>query len=678
MPLLPALLLASFAFWSGTFPGAAAFPAGAVGQGLVLAAAIVGAASWRDPLRLGPAGRWLAAALVAAVALSLVVSPVARAGRVGALLLPAYLLLPSFVARCWSTDRRREVGLAAWSAVVGATAIWAVAQEVQHSSSRTAMPLGHHNLLAAFLVIALPLTMPALRRRGAGRWLALVAVVASVVALVETRSFVGGAALALLALAGAARFERARHLVCGLALLGLALLVPRAVAIARGDDSSASAREVYLRAGWHGVIERPVAGWGPGSTPWTLAEQLQPLPGVNPPGEVVGEMHSLPLALAYELGFVGLALAGAVVGLFCLRRWRGLASAADRALVEAGLAGVAGFLLTALGGAQLSVTALPLAAALAAGAALAGEGAAGKILGQRQASSGRGRLRRLDAWGAPVWLYVAAAVTILLPLARAQALYDRAAGLRTRAKAAPLVAQAMALDPEFALYRARWAWSSDAPVGERAVEAIAAARSARGVAALWLRAGALALEAGRTDLAREASERALALDPLSGFAPFHLATMSRDLAAVAGDRERSSAVDCAARALLAEPRLAAASAWRGREELLQRALLRLEHWPGIDAGWRVEMLKQAADAVLAPGAPGSPGGAVDEVELAAQIDTTPALAVSLHLFRRSPWPADVARIRVERAAVRRMKLPSAAAMHESSPAAFPRDRCAPL
>ena len=678
MPLLPALLLACFAFWSGTFPGAAAFPAGPVGQGLVLAAAIVGAASWRDPLRLGPAGRWLAAALVAAVALSLVVSPVARAGRVGALLLPAYLLLPSFVARCWSTDRRREVGLAAWSAVVGATAIWAVAQEVQHSSSRTAMPLGHHNLLAAFLVIALPLTMPALRRRGAGRWLALVAVVASVVALVETRSFVGGAALALLALAGAARFERARHLVCGLALLGLALLVPRAVAIARGDDSSASAREVYLRAGWQGVIERPVAGWGPGSTPWTLAEHLQPLPGVNPPGEVVGEMHSLPLALAYELGFVGLALAGAVVGLFYLRRWRGLASAADRALVEAGLAGVAGFLLTALGGAQLSVTALPLAAALAAGAALAGEGAAGKVPGQGAAPSGSGRLRRLDAWGAPVWVYVAAAVTILLPLARAQALYDRAAGLRTRAKAAPLVAQAMALDPEFALYRARWAWSSDAPVGERAVEASAAARSARGVAALWLRAGALALEAGRTDLAREASERALALDPLSGFAPFHLATMAGDPAAVAGDRARSSAVDCAARALLAEPRLAAASAWRGREGLRRRALLRLEEWPGIDAGWRVEMLKQAADAAPAPGSPGSPGGAVDEVELAAQIDTTPALAVSLHLFRRSPWPADVARIRVERAAVRRMKLPSAAAMHESSPAAFPRDRCAPL
>ena len=63
MPLLPALLLACFAFWSGTFPGAATFPAGPVGQALVLAAALFGAASWRDPLRLGPAGRWLVGAL---------------------------------------------------------------------------------------------------------------------------------------------------------------------------------------------------------------------------------------------------------------------------------------------------------------------------------------------------------------------------------------------------------------------------------------------------------------------------------------------------------------------------------------------------------------------------------------------------------------------------------------
>ena len=663
MPLLPALLLACFAFWSGTFPGAAAFPAGPAGQGLVLAAAIIGAAAWRDPLRLGGAGRWLVGALLAAVALSLWVSPVARAGRVGVVLLPAYLLLAPFVARCWSSERRREIGLTAWSVVVAATALWAIVEQVRHHSSRAAMPLGHHNLLAAFLVISLPLAVPALRRRetageaslvaipGLRRTVALVAIVAGVVALVLTRSFLGAAALAVLALAGAVRFARARHLVVGLALLALALLVPRAAAIVGGEDSSASARQVYLRAGWQGATARPVFGWGPGSTPWTLAEHLRALPGINPQGEVVGEMHSLPLALAYELGFVGLALVVAVFGLFFLRRWRGRGAAADRGLVEAGLAGVAGFLLTALGGAQLSVTALPLAAALAAGAVLAGEGAPDERPGLR---------------AVPVWIFAGAALFALLPLARAQAFYDQAAKLRVREQAAPLVARAMALDPEFALYRTRWAWSSKAPVGERAATAISAARAARGVAALWLRAGALALEAGRTDLAREASGRALALDPLSGFAPFQLAML---------DGESAEGVDCAARALLAEPRLAAASFWRGREGQRQLALERLEHWPGVDAGWRSEMLKQAASAVPAPAEAGA--SAADEVELAAQIDTTPALAVSLHLFRRSPWPADVARIRVERAGVRKMQLPSAAALESSSADAFPRERCAP-
>jgi hypothetical protein len=87
------------------------------------------------------------------------------------------------------------------------------------------------------------------------------------------------------------------------------------------------------------------------------------------------------------------------------------------------------------------------------------------------------------------------------------------------------------------------------------------------------------------------------------------------------------------------------------------------------------MLKQAAAAMPLPRSPDAPPA--DDVDLAAQIDTTPALAVSLHLFRRSPWPADVARIRVERAGVRRMKLASASAIRTSSPAAFPRDRCAP-
>ncbi len=666
MSLLPALLLACFAFWCGTFPGSAAFPAAPAGEGLVLVAALVGAARWRDPLGLGRAGRWLVAALIAASALSLWASPVARAGRVGLCVLPAYLLLAPFVERCWSTERRRALGLQAWSAVVAATALWAILEQARQGTSRTAMPLGHHNLLAAFLVVTLPLAVLSLRRRGPGRWLAAVAAVAGVVALVESRSFLAGGALALLALAGAARFARARQLVVGLALLGLALLVPRATAIVRGEDSSASARRVYLRAGWEGMLERPVVGWGPGSTPWTLALHLRPEPGVNPPGEVVGEMHSLPVALAYELGLPGCALALGVVSLFLFRRWRGRRAGVDRGLAEAGLAGVAGFLLTSLGGAQLSVPALPLAVLLAAGAALCGSRPAVEESVSQRADGRRGR----GVFGVlPVGLYAAAASLLLLPIARAQAFYDRAATLRVRDQAAPLMARAVALDPGLPLYRARWAWSSEAPVGERAESAIAAARAARGISALWLRSAALALESGRLDLVREASERALALDPLSAFAPFQLATLGGAAGSPFGD------VDCAARAMLAEPRLAAASAWRGRERVRQRALARLEHWPGVDAGWRAEMLRLAGQVAPASPAPGAPPG--DEVELAAQIDTTPALSVSLHLFRRSPWPADVARIRVDRAGVRTMKLPSAAAIADSSPLAFPRDGCAP-
>lgn len=666
MPLLPALLLACFAFWCGTFPGSAAFPAGPAGQALALAAALVGAAQWRDPLELGRAGRWLLAALVAAAGLSLWASPVARAGWVGICLLPAYLLLAPFVARCWSTECRRELGLRAWSTVVAATALWAIFAQVRQGTSRTAMPLGHHNLLAAFLVITLPLAVLSLRRRGPGRWLAAVAAVAGVVALVETRSFLAGAVLALLALCGAARFARARHLVAGLALLGLALLVPRATSIWRGEDSSASARRVYLSAGWRGTLERPMVGWGPGSTPWTLALHMRPRPGVNPPGEVVGEMHSLPVALGYEFGFPGAALAGAMVTLFLLRRWRARHAGADRGLAEAGIAGVAGFLLTSLGGAQLSVPALPLAALLAAGAALAG---ARPVEGAASSGAADRRPGRFPLAALPVWLYVGAAALLLLPLARAQAFYERAAVLRVRDQAAPLMARAVALDPDLPLYRTRMAWSSEAPVGERAEWAIAAARNAQGISALWLRAAALALESGRLDLVHEASVRALALDPLSAFAPFQLAMLGGGAGTPFGD------VDCAARAMVAEPRLAAASSWRGRERLRERALARLEKWPGIDAGWRAEMVRLASQ--LAPASAASDAAPPDEVELAAQIDTTPALAVSLHLFRRTAWPADVARIRVDRAGVRKIKLPSAAAMPDSSPLAFPRDGCAP-
>lgn len=640
LSLLPALLLGLFAFWCGNFSGAPDFPAGPLGQGLVLAAALFAASSWRDPWRLGEAGRYLPGALAVAVAASLLASPVPRSGRVAILLLPAFGLLPAFVARCWSTPRRRELGLVGLSVVVVGVAAWSLVDAFRLGLPRAAMPLGHHNLLASFLAILLPLVVPGLRRPGASRWLALAALGAGVAALISTRSFLAAAVVAAIALALSVRLESARAVVAGLALLVLALLVPRAAAMVTGADSSASARAVYWRAAWDGFRARPVTGWGPGSTPWTIAETMHPIPGASPAGEIVGQAHSLPLQLLRELGAPGTLLVVGCLGLFLWRRFRNLNSADDPAWVEAGLASVAAAIGCGLGESSLAIPAISVAIAAGAGAALAGEG---------------GEARRDPRW--PVWTWLLAAAGFLAPLALAQASYGRALELATREVASPLLERAMRLDPEFPLYRARWAWLAQAPLDRRARESYAAAQQSRGVASLWLRAGVLALEAGESQLARAAFEHAMALDPLSAFAPFQLSQLVED------------PTSCTARAILSDPRLAAASLFRGREPLRREALDRVEVWPGIDAGWRAELKRVAVASAPVDG---------EEVDLTARIDTVPALAMSLHLFRRAAWPADVARIRVERDAVRRLRgLPAASTLPTSQSAAFPPDRCAP-
>ena len=649
MAFLPGALLVLFAFWCGSFPGGATATGAAGGMVLLLGAALAAAPAWGDPLRLGRLGRFVPAFLFIVVAASLWVSSVPRAGRVALLMLPAWLLLPAFVARCWRGENgRRAAPLSAAIALV-AVAGWALFELGRRADAwrweRAAMPLGHHNLLAAFLVILVPLAAVGLRRRGAPRALAFVAVAAALVALLATRSFLHLGILAAMADVLSFRFERARDFVLGLALVGIAMLLPRAAAMLAGADSSAAARAVYARAAWDGFLARPLLGWGPGSTPWTLAENLRPRPGVNPAGEIVGEAHSLPLQLLRELGLAGFACAATIVVLFFVARWRRPATAADRPLLEAGLVAVGAGLLSGLGADWLAVTALPAALAFAAGATLAGE-------------ADRASATATLAARGSVALYVAAAAVFLLPIARAHAEYD--AGIRQpgSAAAAPFLERAMRLDPAFPLYRARWAWAaSGAPAESRADEAIAAARAARGVAALWLRAGVVALEAKRDDLASESFTRAMALDPLSAFAPFELAPLSGDPAG------------CAARAVAAEPRLLAASLFRGGETARQATIRRLESFGAIDAGWRL----RAGEVGRALEIEGD-----DDADLVAAVDGEPAVSLSLHAFRRAAWPADLARLAVDRSAVQAIRdLPPATTIPGGDPAAFPADRCLP-
>src|SRR6185312_8686118 len=318
----------------------------------------------------------------------------------------AFLALPAAMARCWRLEADRRWGLRALALVVAGIALWSLIDWWFLGSPRPAMPLGHHNLLAAWLVILLPLSVLPARETGPWRLAGLAAGSFALLAILASRSLAGFAALALVAVAGFAGRSGERQRRWWAILLALALLVsfiqlPRLLRIASGQDSSTRARSAYVAAGWQGFAARPILGWGPGSAAWTAAAFFDPVPGVNPRGEAVGELHSLPVQLAYELGLTGLLLSFALPVLFFLRRMGERQEGRDPALLAAGLLGLMAGAVAALGSGALAV--------VAAGAALAG--------------SGRGKARPESPW--PVWGYAVLVLLALFPLERAHCHYDR-------------------------------------------------------------------------------------------------------------------------------------------------------------------------------------------------------------------------------------------------------------
>lgn len=634
--LAPPLLLALFGAWCGTFWGVSS-PAGMAAAVSLLGLVFWIGAPWRDPLRLGSAGRLLPAALWIAVAASAFASPVSRAGWVGVLLLPAFLALPGLVERCWRREEDRHQGLRALAIVVAGVSLWALLDWLVLGSPRPAMPLGHHNLLAAWLVLLLPLAVVPARETGPWRWTGLLAGGLAVLAILASRSLMGFAALAveaLLAFGGRARprLRRWWAVLLALALLVSLVQLPRIVGIVAGEDPSARARAAYWTAGMKGFMARPLLGWGPGSAAWTSAAFLDPIPRVNPWGEAIGELHSLPVQLAYELGFTGLLLALALTALFVARRLAEREEGRDPALLAGGLLGLAGGAVVSLGSGALAVTALPLAAAIAAGAALAG--------------SGRGRTRPEAPW--PLRVYAAAALLALLPLELARWRYDRAAAAdalgRQRAAAAELES-AMRLDPAFPLYPFRLALlrARDQAGGSDAAEtALRAAREGRAVSVLWLAAGVLGTSARRS-WSGSALDKVCTLDPLDPFPPFY--------AALRNPSGREAPAD-AAHALVALPRLAAALVWERQPVLLQRALVLVQAWPEVDAGWKEALLR----SMPAPAARRGPTAGV-----ALRLDMEQGQTFSLPVFRRAPWPAQWELVRVRSDLWSGIEIPPAAA-----------------
>ncbi|MEM8995093.1 MAG: O-antigen ligase family protein [Acidobacteriota bacterium] len=657
--LLPALLVFAFAVELGTFYGAAGGVQALVGHGALwlLAVHTLPKVSVRS---LGPPIlAW------AALAVSVALSPVPRAGATALAVSPFFWLIPTWTASLWADPAARRLGLRGLAWCLGAVAGGALVAWRVYDTPGTSLPLGHHNLLASWLVALLPL---ALLRRQVGAVTAGVAGALGVAALAATGSLAGAVGLAAAGAVwmvgeafrgdGERRTGRRRRWLGGLALAAvaastLALGSDRVRAVLAGDDLSLRARWGYMEAAFRGVLERPAFGWGAGSARWTLAEHLRPTPGVHPPGEVVAHVHSLPLQTLYELGAVGVVLL-AVAFLWALRlltprlrRERGGAPPAEsRAIRRAAGLGLLGLGVSSLGGLDLSVTAVPAAAAVLCGVIAS--------TSRRRRSPGR-RVGRVAGWTAAALL-----VFWQLPRDLAHIDYDRArrAALPGDGPADPEgairhLASARARDPGYPLYGARAdGFADEEPSVFRRVpgtvggDARPAAEVAYGVAALWLRAGERALAAGEPAAARRAYLRACDLDRLGAVAPFRLAAL---------DPLDPAAPSFAGRALVAEPRLLASTGWPpGLVDAAVGAVLGVD---GLDPGWRLaldEASRRVARRRTAGDFEPSPA------RLGLRMDRTDGESVSLFTFRRRPWPMRLATLELERGLLPAIDLPSAA------------------
>jgi hypothetical protein len=242
------------------------------------------------------------------------------------------------------------------------------------------------------------------------------------------------------------------------------------------------------------------------------------------------------------------------------------------------------------------------------------------------------------------------ALLLLAPLDAALCLYE--AARRTPGPRAPrLLELAAELDPGMPLYRARLGWMAPS-ASARAVALGRVAAAVPGVPALQLAAGWSAQNAGLGG--DDGLARACEDDPLAGPAPLLLA-----LAAP----QASSSPRLAGRALLADPPLLAATAWEREPALLAAALAEVSRWNGVDAGVR-QALVDAAHTLPRRDRPAM---------LRVTMDEEPSTAVSLHVFRRLPWPATLAALPVRREAFGEMRrIPAAGSLATTSEDAFPR------
>jgi len=639
--------LAVILFHAGTFHhGATAFSL-AAGAALLLVFALLGHGSFLDPLALRRDGSpwWpaLPGALWLSVLVSWIQSPVGRAGEAFVLFLLPAAWAASGIGSLLRSDAAVRRALAGCAVVGVSASAWALAMQPLHEQGRAALPIGHHNQLALVLVAILPPAVlgawraagPDRRRLGQGAALFVGAVL--VWTLAATGSMSGLAALVVQVVAAAAWIlwrSKGRRLLVPLAALlalaaGLALAtawagsrldvpgpIDRLGAVLRLEDPSLLARRTYAEAAASGFSERPILGWGPGSTSWTLANHWRPAPGVHPPGEVVTDAHSLLAQVPYELGVVGSVLLLLLAARYGRVRLRELSDprVRDPELLAAAQLGLAGAAVCLAFGVFAVVTAVPAVLILNLGLAACGRGSADP---RKERTAERRPLRR---WRRGLriafYLWLVAALGWTWQRTSAVRAYELAVAAETADAAA--ASEAARRDPSFPLYHLR-------------LDPWTAAEAAAGLAPLWLLAGV----DGTVDIdrRRQALERACDLDPLSALAPFELMRLEREAGAAATDPRVAAR---AARGILAEPLLLAAAAFEGDPDLRAELHREIQSWPGLPPGWLAAFEELWFGLDWSNGHEDSPRDV-----LSVDADGRPAVSLSLFAFRRQPWPLSI-------------------------------------
>ncbi len=620
LTLGPVWALGLWAFFWGNFAGSASALGAMASQLMLLTGLAASQIFWR---RVGRVEAAFVALVWMAMAFAAAFSVVPRAGLCALALWPAFAILPRLTAYLFAGDialRRASRALALLLLLVAAFSLGGVYLQGTPGAS---LPLGHHNLLAVFLLLLLPAPLALFSAGRRDRWLALFAGGLGLAALLATRSF-GGAigllCLIVLALPWRRLPLRRALLSIGLVVSALVLavlaLTPRWLQLSEEIGLSSSARLFYLEAGWRGFLASPWVGHGPGSTPWLFAEYFVPQVGIHPPDHVVADLHCLPLQVLFELGLPGALVAVGYLLVLLLPLWRqGIPGDPFRAaLVRSSRAGLVAALVFSFTGFLLAVPALPVAFLLLAGLAHAALGPQGELKDCR---------REGPFWSALPPLLALLLGLCLLPSWRAHFAWDRARLAADTGAAQQALEAALGFDPSFPLYRARLGVLR----GDPALLA-QAAHDGGAVGPLVLQAGLAAEDAGDVAAAAALLERACDLDPFGALAPFRLA-----VGPAGGDFELR--VERAMRTLVAEPRLVASSAWLARPGVLLRAQARLDE-EGAPPYWAAALLP-SMERLFDP----SPSRAANLVQM---LDQEAAESVSLFVFRRSPWPVPLARV----------------------------------